>query len=411
MSEIQPHKVEGGIGSGVGGYDYGLTELAAQALSGGRTQNLSNAISTGWNNLWSSPRATNNYSGPIASYQTKSPGASNPIVTKPVAKTNSSGSSSNSGTSGSGGSWSDSENYGTWNGQVFRDANEWRKASGLSGYDNQGGGDNRNWDEIFSGSYNALNDRSKELSAYTTREMGDLNKDYENYGKQYNEENTALQKGLDEQRRQLYEGGRSAAAEALRSYNALAQQNASRYGLGTGAGSFISDLLGQEYLRSQGSQQQTEQSGMYQLETEATKVKGLLTSKMGELDKWKRETDQSINDYFKQSMQKINEDRSMLDQQKAAKKEEAVINAINYKRQADDADRTYRQGLATSGMQMLANQTGKTYTPAQIKQIINGFMNDSRTQGDTYQPGQVANIGYILDAYGRKIDPVTGQPL
>ena len=73
MAPIQPHRQAGGIGSGVGGYDYGITELIAQGLSGGKTQDLSSAISNGWNNLWSSPQASNTYNGPMASYVMSSP--------------------------------------------------------------------------------------------------------------------------------------------------------------------------------------------------------------------------------------------------------------------------------------------------------------------------------------------------
>lgn len=398
MADIQPHRQAGGIGNSAGGFDFGATELAAQTLSGGQTQDLSTAISNKWNNYWS-PQAS---SGSILGDQNSSrmdrsivdPNAKKDTTTQrdTTTRTNTGG-----GNQGGGVDWSNG-----LTGEQVRAMGlnpDAMTSSGGKFYNSNsgsGGGERQvDWDSIYNPQYRALNDRTSTLNDYISRESGQANTDYAAYGKSYLDENAQLNRGLDEQRRQLYESGRSAAGQARNSFNALSQQNASRYGLGSGAGQFVSDLLGQEYLRSQGAQQQTEQSGMYQLGVEGEKVMGILTSKKGELEKWKRETDDSINDYFKQSMEAINKDRSLLDERKAAKKEEAVINAINYKKQATDADNTYRQGLATSAMQMFANQSDVKYTPAEIQQIVTQFMNvGAYNPAAQQQQGQVSNIGY-----------------
>lgn len=279
-----------------------------------------------------------------------------------------------------------------------------------------GGGSGQDWDAIFNPAYESLKNYGNFLQQSKAEKLAGTEADYGRYTGQVTDEQKNLESSLAEQGRQLWESGRSAAGEALRAYNALAQQNASRYGLGTGAGSFISDLLGQEFMRAKASANETAQQGTNTLAIEGTKVKQFISGKMDELTKWKREADQSINDYFTKSMADIENQRGVLDQQKAAQKEAAVQNAINYKQQVEESDRTFKSQLATAAMQTIQNNTGKVYTPAEIAKVVNSFMQTGEFNPDAgNNNGQVANIGFnqnfTYDAQGRLIDKTTGLPV
>lgn len=347
-----------------------------------------------------------NYSIDVLGAKDEKPPANDPNQPKPTVKKDSG--NGGGGNNNSGGSWSDSENYGTWNGQVFRDANEWRKASGQTGYENQALGGGMDWNAEYAPEYQRLADYATFLGQAKTGDLSNVGSDYGMYKGQVTDEQKNLEAGLGEQQRQLYEGGRSAAGEALRSYNALAQQNMSRYGLGTGAGSFISDLLGQEYLRSQGNINEQTQSGTNELAIEGTKVKQYVSGKIGELDKWRRDAESKINDNFMAKMQDIESQKGMLDRDKAQQKRAAVQDAVNFKRQVENEDRTFKSQLAQFAIENMQKVSGQTFTPKEIAEVVNSFMNEGTLSTNG---GQQTYSGQYDIQGKKKIDPNTGLPI
>jgi hypothetical protein len=182
----------------------------------------------------------------------------------------------------------------------------------------------------------------------------------------------------------------------------------SRYGLSSGAGSFISDLLGQEYLRSQGNINEQTQSGTNELAIEGTKVKQYVSGKIGELDKWRRDAESKINDNFMAKMQDIESQKGMLDRDKAQQKRAAVQDAVNFKRQVENEDRTFKSQLAQFAIENMQKISGQTFTPKEIADVVNTFMNEGTLSTNG---GQQAYSGQY-DIQGKKrIDPNTGLPI
>ena len=322
--------------------------------------------------------------------------------TQPKTTTN----NNNSGGS-SGGSWSDSANYGTWNGQVFRDANEWRKASGQDPYGNNGGGGGVDWDSLYNPQFQALTDLSNYLRGSSETEKGNRLADYNRTKSDILGEQGNLEQGLNLQQQQLSESGRSAAAEALRSYNALMQQQQSRYGMGTGAGAFLSDLLGQEYLRSKSGVDQQLQSGQAQLALEGQKTQQYISKKLGDLDSWKNEAFKSIDDNLQSKLYEIGSQKGVLEQQKAQQKQQAFFDALNYKQQVQQNENQFKMQLASFAVQNLQNVTGQSYTPEQISGIVNDMMG-RQIAGLTGQNNAVTYNPYAV--MGKKTDE-NGNPI
>lgn len=237
-----------------------------------------------------------------------------------------------------------------------------------------GGQPSIDWDAMYAPSFNALGDLANFLSGNRETSRNNLISQYDTTKGQIGEEQGTLEAGLAEQQRQLGESGRSAAAEALRSYNALMQQNLSRYGLSTGAGQFLSDLVGQEYLRSRSGINQQMQSGQNQLALEGQKTKQYISKKIGDLDMWKNEAFQKIDEDFQSKMYDINAQKGVLERDKQQQKMAVLQDTLNYQRQVEQQDRQFRMDLANFAVQNLQNVTGQTYTPQEIAGVVNDMM-------------------------------------
>lgn len=115
--------------------EFGVTEYLAKKASGGKTTDLSNALS---GNYQSSANSSI-YNGPIASYPNKSTGGS--VLGQNTSNQPSSPTPTRQPSNDPGNYWSDEKNEGYYNGQLYRDANEWRKASGMDPYSGGGASD------------------------------------------------------------------------------------------------------------------------------------------------------------------------------------------------------------------------------------------------------------------------------
>lgn len=325
-------------------------------------------------------------------------------TTKTETKTNNNNNNNNQGNW-----WSDSQNMGYFNGQLFRDANEWRKASGMDPYGGNGGNGGVDWDSLYNPQFQALSDLSNYIQSSSSAEKSNRLADYNRTKSDILGEQTNLEEGLNLQQQQLADSGRSAAAEALRSYNALMQQNSSRYGMGTGAGQFLSDLIGQEYLRSKSGVDQQTQSGQAQLALEGQKTKQYITKKLGDLDSWKNDAFKAIDDNLQSKLYEIGSQKGVLEAQKAQQKQQALFDAINYKQQVQQNDQNFRMQLATFAVQNLQNVTGQSYTPQQIAAVVNEMMG-AEIKGITGQQNNVvaynpyAVMGKKTDEYGNPLE-------
>lgn len=270
-----------------------------------------------------------------------------------------------------------------------------------------GGGSGVDWESLYNPQFQALTDLGNYLQTSSQTEKSNRLSDYNRTrGDILGEQNT-LQQGLDLQQQQLADSGRSAAAEALRSYNALMQQQQSRYGMGTGAGQFLSDLLGQEYLRSKSGVDQQLQSGQAQLALEGQKTQQYISKKLGDLDSWKNDAFKAIDDNLQGKLYEIGAQRGVLEQQKAQQKQQAFFDALNYKQQVQQNEQQFKMQLASFAVQNLQNVTGQAYTPEQISGIVSDMMG-KQIQGLTGQNNAITYNPYAV--MGKKTDE-NGNPL
>ena len=273
-------------------------------------------------------------------------------------------------------------------------------------YYNQNGGDGGQGGSGFDESgwntqMQALTDLGNYLQTSSTEGRKNIQNQYDTTNKQITDEQGTLQSGLDEQQRQLGESGRSAASEALRSYNALMQQQSSRYGMGSGAGQFLSDLIGQEYLRSKSGVDQQMQSGQNELAIEGQKTQQYISKKMGDLDSWRNDAFKSIDDNLQSKLYEIGSQKGVLEQQKAQQKQQAFFDALNYKQQVQQNEKQFKMDLASFAVQNLQQVTGQSYTPQEIAKVVSDMMSQS-IQGITGQDNSVAYNPYAV--MGKKTD-------
>lgn len=129
---------------------------------------------------------------------------------------------------------------------------------------NQGGGGGGNPDQRLIDEINSMYSNSMN---YLGQLEGNANADYntavgltnQSYGLARQQSQSGYQQNLsalDMNQQELDANKRSALAEAVRAYNALAQQRISRFGGGSSAGEAVGELANQEYFRQQGGIEQ-----------------------------------------------------------------------------------------------------------------------------------------------------------
>lgn len=165
-------------------------------------------------------------------------------------------------------------------------------------------------------------------------------------------------------------GKRSAMDEARNMFNALQQQTASRFGQGTGAGAFISDLQGQEYLRNQSKIQSGYTDSMKAIADYANRVQEF---SMNEYLRIQREHDNALkaaDDELNSRLLQINADRTNLQTSKAQQKIDVLRatmeNARNLQNQRDSALfnlelwKQQQQGVISSQVNKVQNDWSQT---------------------------------------------------
>ena len=297
---------------------------------------------------------------------------------------------------GSGGSWSNEANKGTWNGQTFYDANEWRKASGQNPGGGQNGGGQQDESQMISNMYapalSALDQVMQNLQSSQTKSTGMISDMYGSSLQNIGNEQNDLQSGLRLQEEKLGSGAMNANDQARRDYNALIQQGKSAYGMGSSAGGAISELVRQEYMRTGGQMRQQVQEGIQQLGLEATKLKTYISDKKIALDNWKMQAMKDINDTFKSGMNDIALRRGDIEANKTRDKITLLQAAKDRVQAIADRDYAFKQNLGQFAVETLQQATGKAFTPQEIAGVVNEMMQQTlgESQRNTTPGGQVA---------------------
>lgn len=268
--------------------EWGVTEWLAGKISGNKTTDLSNAISGNYSTPPQTPPPT--YTPPTTSTSSarvyNTPNTAIPTAPSPQSSIPNPQSNNN--------------------------------------YDLQGA-----INSIYNPQYDSLNAKQALLPGQQKLEEDQLANQYNDLNQMVTNQVNQTKTEVGNQTTALDEGKRNAYGESLRQFNLLQQQNQSRFGGGTGAGAFISDLLNQEFMRANGNREVAYTGSIKALRDYSNKVMESANQEYLRLEKEKNLMSRSIVEEFKSRTEAIEADKRMLDSAKAEMKEQAIRDAMN----------------------------------------------------------------------------------
>lgn len=167
----------------------------------------------------------------------------------------------------------------------------------------------------------------------------------------------------------------SAYNDAVRYFNALAQQSTSRFGRGSSAGQAVGEIANQEFVRNQGNIEQSYADIQKELEGKWQDAVKTYSSTRMKIDEWAATQISSLKQNLNTQLVQIQMSRAQTESDKTAKRLEVLdrarqeMNAINLqKSQQADALKTWitqQQFLIQNQLVPIYNQTLNTsgYTP------------------------------------------------
>ncbi len=295
--------------------------------------------------------------------------------------------------------------YAGWNPEAARadfmaqyggDINRLAAAKG-GGAGGAGGG---SIEDLISSAYapalQALTGIESGLQGSKTSALENVTADYGQGQKTITGEQKELEDALASQGQQLEKSGQSAYSEAIRNLNSLFQTMASRFGAGSSTGGASSEIIGQEFLRNQGNMRQQLESGRQSIASEGTKVKNYIGDKMGQLDSWKRDAVQKINDNFQSQMSEIALRRGEIEANKTNARIAALQNAVDQARQVEQRDKEFKMGLAQFAIETMQGLSGRAFTPQEIAGVVNDMLGQNLASFSSRTAPAGAGISYAL---------------
>jgi hypothetical protein len=230
---------------------------------------------------------------------------------------------------------------------------------------------------VYQSMIDELGRQGTEYSTSADTQKANTEKDWTEGNTNINNENADLLSNIALQEEKTNKGAQSGYSEALRAFNALKQQGASKYGQGSSVGQAIGELTGQQFLRTTGEARGQVTDALNQLGLEKTKVGTYIAGKKSELDKWKRDAIQQINDNLATRLAEINMRKLDVEANKTADRKQALADAMTKAEQIKSEDNTFKQNLASYAVQALASNTNRTLTPKEIADTVNGIMSQT----------------------------------
>jgi hypothetical protein len=281
------------------------------------------------------------------------------------------GQKASAGTNYQQGAWYGNSQY--WDGQLW--------PGGWNGGDkgNQGGGDQgggqgneqQQISDLYGGQINFLNQLAEEAAGQKQTSLGELIPQEESQYRNISNEQSDLEKALALQGNQITQGAQSGYSDAIRAYNALKQQGMSRYGGGSSTGGAISELIGQQFLRTTGQARQATENARQQLGLEMGKVQTYISQKKSEVDQWKRDAISKINSNFSVEMSNINQNKMETEANKMIAKQDALKQVIADSKAIQQKDSEFKQNLAQWTLEQMQKVSGRAFTPQEVASVYN----------------------------------------
>lgn len=278
-------------------------------------------------------------------------------------------SSGGGGGGGGGGTWwDDAKNMGQLNGATIYDKNQWLQ---------QGGQQQPNYDQLIEDLYNqgisVLNDQEAQVRAGNEADVQSLNNQYNQQSRSIANEQTQYNQEYDTQEKKYNDTIKTALNQAITAYNALQQQQRTRFGLGSSAGQAVGELAQQEYFRQQGNIQNKQAEGSLQFQQERDKIKQYIGEKTTKLDEWKTD---ALNQLRVELGNKLNEIASRkydLAQNKTRDKMNILESVRQQALQIAEADKQFRQQLGLAAISKMQEVAGRAFTPKEISTVLSDF--------------------------------------
>jgi hypothetical protein len=252
-------------------------------------------------------------------------------------------------------------------------------------------------DSAFAPLYDTYKQAEDTLRGGYSEDIGNVDKRYGNYNKQYEEERGRLTGEVTDKQTDFQTTLRSALQDAVRSYNALKQQKMSRFGGGSSAGEAVGELASQEYFKQQGNVQQEGLRGEREFAKEFANIGQFIAQKKSELDMWKEESLTELKKNLNTQLANIQAQRNQTESDKAQARISIVQDSINRARAIQDQDTQFRQQLAIAGVNQLQTSAGRTFTPQEIQAYVTEFMggntaiSSAKTSSASYTPSYNKN--------------------
>lgn len=245
-----------------------------------------------------------------------------------------------------------------------------------------------------------LNAKQGALAGQQQLENDTLNQQYGDLNQMVKDQMTGVTTDVNNQTSALNEGKRSAYGESLRQFNLLQQQNQSRFGGSTGAGSFISDLLNQEWMRSNGNRDAAYTNSIKSLQDYSNRATEGANKEYMRLEKEKNLAGRAIQEEFTSRLQAIEADRRMLDSAKASMKFQVMQEAVQQQQTVQNAYLQHQYDLESwSAQQKSIVQDGITQTQKLYEMTNQGNAENKKaattsTEFSNVNGGQTDTISY-----------------
>lgn len=313
-------------------------------------------------------------------------------------------STTSSNTSSGGGSNLQDRGSNPGSGWFWDAADGWKRSDGGS---QTAGPSSDEVNAAFSPLFGALDQAESGVKSGYDEDVKGVNSRYDTYGKQYEDERARLIGEAEDKQNDFNETLKSALSDAVRAYNALAQQKQARFGGGSSAGQAVGELAQQEYFRQQGNVQKEGVRGEREFAKEFNNIGTFIAQKKSELDMWKEEALGTLKKNLNTALSNIQMQRGETESAKAQARLSIIQDSINRARAVQDQDRSFRQQLAVAGVNQLQQSSGKTFTPDQIQAYITQFMG-----GNTEISSTQSNSGSQVPTYnpnaGKNQDELSG---
>ena len=265
--------------------------------------------------------------------------------------------------------------------------NQGTPSAGWGGPGDGGGGaaGQPSWDsqleDIYSGQIGQLDRMAGDANTAYTGDVNSLESQYGLQQGQYQTQKDQLLAGTDTSQTRYNDTLRSAYEDAVRSYNALAQQASARFGRGSSAGGAVGELAQQEFFRQQGQLQQKQAQGSQDFETERGKINMYITDQVNQLKDYKNQAMDQLKQSLKEQLTAIEGKKVEMGSNKARDKMALLQQAVSTAQTISDGETKMQKDIALQALGQMQQLSGRTFTPQEIVAYLQDFQNQFLSAG------------------------------